>query len=96
MIEQVKFTYPHLGKGLKKQSKAIEDQERKQFDGLKALNPHPQQLTTKDVIREDQLRKLMEETKNETEKTQSIEKMINREDLIFETNKRNSISNNFR
>ena len=45
---------------------------------------YAQQLTIKDVIREDQLR---EETKNDTEETKEIEKMINRQNLIFETNK---------
>ena len=87
MIEQAKFTYYHLGKALEKQSKTSQDQERKWFDDLKALKPHAQQLTIRDVIREDQLMERREKNKNETEKIKDIEKMINREDSIFETNK---------
>ena len=46
--------------------------------------PDAQQLTVKDAIPEDQLN---EEAKKEIEKIKEIEKMVNREDLTFETNK---------
>ena len=37
IIEQAKFTYSPLGKAFEKQTKAIEGQEKKQFDALKTL-----------------------------------------------------------
>ena len=37
MIEQAKFTYSPLGKALKKQTKTIKDQGRKQLETLKVL-----------------------------------------------------------
>ena len=46
--------------------------------------PDAQQLTVKDAIPEDQLN---EEAKKEIEKIKEIEKMVNRKDLTFETNK---------
>ena len=55
MIEQSKFTYPPLGRVLKKQMKTIEDQGRKQVEALKVLKPYVQQLAIKDVILKDQL-----------------------------------------
>ena len=39
IIEQAKFTYSPLGKVFKKQIKTIEDQEQKQVDALKVLEP---------------------------------------------------------
>ena len=39
IIEQAKFTYSPLGKTFEKQTKAIEDQERKQIDALAELEP---------------------------------------------------------
>ena len=43
IIEQAKFTYSSLGKALKKQTKTIEDQERKQTEALKVLKPEKSQ-----------------------------------------------------
>ena len=37
IIEQAKFTYSPLGKAFEKQTKTIEDQEKKQLDVLKTL-----------------------------------------------------------
>ena len=37
IIEQAKFTYSPLGKAFEKQTKAIEGQEKKQFDAFKTL-----------------------------------------------------------
>ena len=39
IIEQTKFTYCPLGKAFEKQTKAIEDQGKKQIDALVALKP---------------------------------------------------------
>ena len=41
VIEQVKFTYSPLGKALEKQTKTIEDQDKKQ---VKAIEDHGKQL----------------------------------------------------
>ena len=37
IIEEAKFTYSPLGKAFEKQTKAIEDQEKKQVDSLESL-----------------------------------------------------------
>ena len=37
IIQQAKFTYSPLGKAFEKQTKAIEDQGKKQVDALKSL-----------------------------------------------------------
>ena len=43
IIEQAKFTYSSLGKALKKQTKTIEDQGRKQTEASKVLKPEKSQ-----------------------------------------------------
>ena len=57
---------------------------------LKVLKPDAQQLTIKNVILKNQLN---EESKNEIEKIKETKKMVNREDLIFETNKHTIFNN---
>ena len=57
---------------MKRHTEAIEDQGRKQIDTLKVLETNTQQLAIKDAIPECQI--------NE-------EKIMNIEDLIFETKK---------
>ena len=47
MIEQAKFTYSPLGKAFEKQLKTIENQGRKQDEGLKVLNSVEQQQKLK-------------------------------------------------
>ena len=42
IIEQAKFTYPHLGKAFWKQVKTIEDQGQKQVEALENLKPKEQ------------------------------------------------------
>ena len=39
IIEQAKFTYSPFGKAFEKQTKTIEDQEKKQIDALADLKP---------------------------------------------------------
>ena len=48
---------------------------------FESFKPDVQQLTIKDVILEYQLN---EEAKNKIERTKDIEKMADREDLVFE------------
>ena len=43
IIEQAKFTYSSLGKALKKETKTMEDQGRKQTEALKVLKPEKSQ-----------------------------------------------------
>ena len=43
IIEQAKFTYSPLGKAFEKQTKTIEDQEKKQIDALESLKPSDKQ-----------------------------------------------------
>ena len=64
MIEQAKFTYCPLGKVLEKQTKTIEEQGK----------PNTWQLTIKNVILENILRK---EANNELNDIDKIEKTIN-------------------
>ena len=75
MIEQANFSRLSLGKALEKQTKATDDQRRKQIDALRDLKRDTQQLTFRDAIPEDQLNG---ETKNEIERTKEIVKMKNR------------------
>ena len=58
-----------MGKAFEKQTKAIEDQGKKQFDALKNLKPRTQELTIKDMIPEDILN---EEVKNELNQVKEI------------------------
>ena len=85
MIEQAKFTYSPLGKDLKKQIKAIENQGRKQVEALKFIKPDTQQLTVKQLTNpEEQLNK---EAKNEIEEIQKMKKILKREDLLYQRDK---------
>ena len=48
LIEQAKFTYAPLGKAFEKQTKTIEEQERKQVDAINNQNERLPALTNKD------------------------------------------------
>ena len=48
IIEQAKFTYSPLGKAFEKQIKTVEDQGKKQIDGLKDLKPKEQTKSIED------------------------------------------------
>ena len=58
-----------MGKAFEKQTKAIEDQGKKQVDALKNLKPRTQELTIKNMIPEDILN---EEVKNELNQVKEI------------------------
>ena len=83
IIEQAKFTYSPLGKAFEKQIKTIEDQGKKQVDALNTLKSN-NQLTIKDVIPKHALNN--DESKKERDKIKEIEKNVDRERLIYETN----------
>ena len=83
IIEQARFTYSPLGKAFEKQIKTIEDQGKKQVDALNTLKSN-NQLTIEDVIPKNALNN--DEAKKELDKIKEIEKNIDREKLIYETN----------
>ena len=68
---------------MKKKKKSIEDQGEKQVDALNALKFNSQ-FTIEDVIPENAL--INDETKKEFDKIKEIEKNIDRDKLIYETN----------
>ena len=82
VIEQAKFTDSPLGKAFEKQIKRIEDQGKKQVDALNTLKSN-NQLTIEDVIPKNAL--INDEAKKELDKIKEIEKNIDREKLIYET-----------
>ena len=83
IIEQAKFTYSPLGKAFEKQIKTIEDQGEKQVDILNTLKSY-NQLTIEDVIPNGAVNN--DEAKKEIDKIKKIEKNVDREKLIYETN----------
>ena len=83
IIEQVKFTYSPMGKPFLKQIKTIEDQGQKQVEALNTLKSN-NQLTIEDVIPKNALNN--DEVKKGLDKIKEIEKNVDREKLIYETN----------
>ena len=72
-----------MGKAFEKQIKTIEDQGKKQVDALNTSKSN-NQLTIEDVIPNDALNN--NEAKKELDKIKEIEKNVDREKLIYETN----------
>ena len=83
IIEQAKFTYSPLRKAFEKQIKTIESQGQKQVDALNTLKSN-NQLTNEDVIPKSELNN--DEAKKERDKIKDIEKNVDREKLVYETN----------
>ena len=83
MIEQGKFTYFPLGKAFEKQIKTIEDLDQEQVKALNTLKSN-NQLTLVDVISNDASNN--DEAKNKLDKIKEIEKNVDGEKLIYETN----------
>ena len=83
ITEQVKFTYSPLGKAFERQTETIEDQGQKQVDALNTLKSN-NQLTNEDVIPKSALNN--DEAKKERDKIKDIEKNVDREKLVYETN----------
>ena len=83
IIEQAKFTYSPSGKAFEKQIKTIEDQGQKEVEALNTLKSN-NQLTIEDVIPKNALNN--DEAKKELDKIKEIEKNVDREKLIYETN----------
>ena len=83
IIEQARCTYSPLGKAFEKQTKATEGQGQKQVDALNTLKSN-NQLTNEDVIPKSALNN--DEAKKERDKIKDIEKNVDREKLVYETN----------
>ena len=83
IIEQGRFTYSPLVKTFVKQIKTIEDPGQKQVEALNTLKSI-NQLTIQDVISKNALNN--DEAKKELDKIKEIEKNVDREKLIYETN----------
>ena len=92
IIEQAKFTYSPLGKVFEKQIKKIEDQGQKQVEPLNTLKSN-NQLTIEDVILKNVLNN--DEAKKELDKIKEIEKNVDREKLVNETNEYTCSFKNF-
>ena len=89
IIEQTKFTYSPLGKAFDKQIKTIEDQRKKQVDALNNLksnnNNNKLEIKNEDIIPESAFSS--DESRKELNKIKEIEKNVDRENLIYKTNK---------
>ena len=83
IIQQAKFTHSPLGKAFEKQIKTIEDQAQKQVEALNALKSN-NQLTIEDLIPKSAFNN--DEAKKEVDKIKEIEKHVDREKLVYETN----------
>ena len=92
IIEQARFTYSSLGKDFEKQTKAIKDQGQKQVEALNTLKSN-NQLTIEDVIPKNALNN--DEVKKELRKIKEIEKNVDREKLLYETNEYTCSCKNF-
>ena len=92
IIEQARFTYSLLPKAFEKQIKTIEDRGQKQVDALNTLKFNDQ-LTTEDVIPKSALSN--DEAKKEFDKIKGIDKNVDREKLVYETNEYTSTFKNF-
>ena len=84
IVEQGKFTYSPLSKAFEKQIETIEEHGKKQVEALEVLKHNIQKLTIKDAIPGN---RLSEEAKNELSKIKEVEKTVDREKLVYETNK---------
>ena len=87
IVEQTKFTYSPLGKAFDKQIKTIEDQGKKQVDALNTLKSDNNKLEIKneDIIPESAFGS--DESGKELNKIKEIEKNVDREKIIYKTNK---------
>ena len=92
LIQQAKFNYSPLGKAIEKQRKTIEDQGEKQVVALESLKVSDKKLPPiKDFI---PMENLNPEIINEIKKIEEIEKMADRNKMVYKgTNKTYDIRN---
>ena len=92
IIEQAKFNYSPFGKAFEKQIKTTEDLGQKQVEALNTLKSN-NQLTVEDVIPKSALNN--DVAKNNLDKIKEIEKNVDREKLVYETNEYTHSFKNF-
>ena len=89
IIEQTKFTYSPLGKAFDKQIKTIEDQGKRQVDALNTSksnnNNNKLEIENEDIIPESPF--ASDESRKELTKIKETERNVDRENLIYKTNK---------
>ena len=86
IIKQTKFTYSPLGKAFDKQIKTIEDQGKKQVDALNTLkSDNKLEIKDKDIIPESSFAN--DESRKELNKIKEMEESIDREKLVYKTDK---------
>ena len=84
IIEQARFTYSPLGKAFDKQIKTIEDQGKKQVDALNTLksdNNNKLEIKNENIIPKSAFDS--NEAKEEINKIKEIEKIVDREKLVY-------------
>ena len=92
IIEQARFTNSPLGNVFERQLKTIEDQGEKQAEALNTLKSS-NKLAIENVIPKNAL--INDETKKGLDKIKEIEKNVDREKLIYETDKYTHSFKNF-
>ena len=86
IIEQTKFTYSPLGKTFDRQIKSIEDQGKKQVDALNTLkSDNKLEIKDEDIVPESSFAN--DESRKELNKIKEIEETIDREKLVYKTDK---------
>ena len=86
IIQQRKFTYSPLGKAFDKQIKTIKDQGKRQVDALNTLKPNDKlEIKDKDIIPESSFAN--DESRKELNKIKEMEETIDREKLVYKTDK---------
>ena len=93
IIEKAKFTYSPLGKAFEKQIKTIEYQGEKQFKALNPLKSDNNKLTIEDVIPKSVFANI--EAAEEFNIIKEIEKKVDREKLVYKSNKNKYNFKNF-
>ena len=84
IIEQAKFTYSPLGKAFKQQTKTIEDQGKKQVDGLKYLKLKDQTKSIEEIFPKGHE---SDGIKDELDKIKRYENKFIRDNLFYESSK---------
>ena len=87
LIEQAKFTYSPLGKTFEQQITTIKDQDEKQVEALNNNNNNNNKLAIKDenIIPKSAFGN--DEAKDEFNKIKKLEKNVDREKLIYDSDK---------
>ena len=85
--EQAKFEYSPSGKAFGKQTKATEEQRKKQVEALEVLKPEENKEDIKSVERLFPKEMRNDEIKNEIDEIEKRENKSKRKDLRFETNR---------